>query len=79
MAAQMEVNQASDNSVTGHSAGDTPNDGTGKPLELRITCATTDTKLYHCRSSVNRPMARTIQRRAQITIQQSTELDPCDQ
>jgi hypothetical protein len=29
MAAQMEVNQTSDNTVTGNSAGDLPNDGTG--------------------------------------------------
>lgn len=34
MAAQMEVNQASDNTVTGQTAGDLPNDGTGKSLEL---------------------------------------------
>lgn len=78
MAAQMEVNQASENSISGHSAGGTPNDGTGMTLELR-RISEAGTKLCQCRCPRVRPISRTIQGRAQITIQQDTELDQSHQ
>ena len=36
MAAQMEVNEKSDNTALGNTAGDIPNDGTGKLLALQL-------------------------------------------
>ena len=77
MAAQMEVNQASDNTVLGQTAGDLPNDGTGKLFG--ITAAVRRTKMNPDRRAEARSILGTIQRRPQDKILESARVDKEDQ